>query len=111
MPLAEALRRLTTEQAGAIVVVDGAGRPDAVVNEEAVSATPEQRRPWVSVSTVARSAAGGLTLDSGLSGGDILTAIQAHPATEYVVVDAQGVLVGVLSAADIARVLSPAGAR
>jgi Zn-dependent protease/CBS domain-containing protein len=108
LPLAEALRRLAAEQAHGIVVVDGAGRPDAVVNEEAVSATPEPRRPWVSVGTLARSVAGGLTLSADLRGGDILAAIQAHPAPEYVVVDAHGQLVGVLAAADIARVLSPA---
>jgi CBS domain-containing protein len=111
MPLAEALRRLAAHQAGGIVVVDGSGRPDAVVNEGAVSATPEQRRPWVSVGSVARSIADGLLLDAGLSGKDILTVIQEHPATEYVVVDAEGGLVGVLAAADVARVLAPAGSR
>ncbi|MEP6697666.1 MAG: M50 family metallopeptidase [Pseudonocardiales bacterium] len=111
LPLAEALRRLTEQRAGGIVVVDGAGRPDAVVNEDAVSSTPEQRRPWVTVATVARSVADGLTLQADLRGNDVLTALQAHPATEYVVVDSQGFLVGVLAAADLARVLSPAGAR
>ncbi len=108
MPLAEALRRLSDEQAGGIVVVDRDGRPDAVVMEQAVSATPERRRPWVSVGAVARSVAGGLTLNAGLSGSDMVTAIQAHPATEYVVVDDRGGLVGVLTTADVAGVLSPA---
>lgn len=110
-PLAEALRRLADEQAGGIVVVDASGRPDAVVNEQAVAATPEQRRPWVTVGTVARSIAGGLTLDAELSGNDVLSALQAHPAPEYVVVDAAGGLVGVLTTADLAYVLSPAAAR
>ncbi len=107
LPLSEALRRLAAERAGAIVVVDGLGRPDAVVNEQAVAATPEQRRPWVTVATVARSIADGLTLAADLSGNDVLTALQAHPATEYIVVDADGGLVGVLAAADLAYVLSP----
>lgn len=111
LPLAEALRRLAADEAGGIVIVDGSGVPDAVVNEGAVSATPEQRRPWVSVGTVARSIADGLILDAGLSGNDILSVFQAHPASEYVVVDARGGLVGVLAAADVARVLSPATSR
>jgi len=111
MPLAEALRRLTAEHAGGIVVVDRDGCPHAVVVEQAVSATPEKRRPWVSVGAVARSVSGGLTLDAGLSGSDMVTAIQANPATEYVVVDDRGGLVGVLTTADVAGVLRPAAAR
>ncbi len=111
MPLAEALRRLGEEQAGGIVVVDRSGRPEAVVIEEAVSATPEQRRPWVSVGSVARSVADGLTLNADLGGTEIVAAIQAHPATEYVVVDRFGTLVGVLTTADVAGVLNPVGAR
>lgn len=108
LPLAEALRRLTEHQAGGIVVIDGKGRPDAVVVEEAVSATPEQRRPWVTVGAVARSLADGLTLRADLVGTDIVSAIRAHPATEYVVVDDEGSLVGVLRSADVAGVLAPA---
>ncbi len=111
MPLAEALRRLVAERAGGIVVVDGNGVPGAVVNEGAVSATPEQRRPWVSVSAVARSTADGLILNADLRGNDVLSVLRAHPATEYVVVDSRGGLVGVLAAADINRVLSPAASR
>jgi Zn-dependent protease/CBS domain-containing protein len=111
MPLAEALRRLADQQAGGIVVVDRDGRPDAVVMEQAVSATPERRRPWVNVGAVARSVAGGLTLPAELSGSDMVSAIQAHPATEYVVVDDRGGLVGVLTTADVAGVLQPATAR
>ncbi|MGB9378650.1 MAG: site-2 protease family protein [Mycobacteriales bacterium] len=108
LPLAEALRRLTEQQAGGIVVVDSDGNPSAVVVEEAVSATPEQRRPWVTVGAVARALGDGLTMRADLIGSDIVTAIQAHPATEYVVLDDRGGLVGVLRAADVAGVLQPA---
>ncbi len=111
MPLAEALRRLADSHAGGIVVVDGDGRPDAVVVEQAVSATPERRRPWVTVGAVARSVAGGLTLDGDLTGSAVVSAIQAAPATEYVVVDDRGLLIGVLTSADVAGVLQPAPAR
>jgi len=108
LPLAEALRRLVEHEAGGIVIVDSQGRPEAVVVEEAVSATPEQRRPWVTVGAVGRSIADGLTLRADLIGNDIVSAIQANPATEYVVVDDDGGLVGVLRAADVAGVLAPA---
>ncbi len=55
LPLAEAVRRAQEEQAGSIVVLDATGRPSAIVNEAAVLATPEDRRPWLPVSAVARS--------------------------------------------------------
>jgi len=108
LPLAEALRRLTEHQAGGIVIVDGKSRPDAVVVEEAVSAVPEQRRPWVTVGAVARSLTGGLIMGADMIGNEIVSAIQANPATEYVVVDSEGGVVGVLTSADVASVLAPA---
>lgn len=109
LPLAEALRRRTEQGASSIVVVDGRGRPDGVVSEDAVAATPEQRRPWVTVGAVARAAADGLTLRADLIGSDIVSAIQARPAAEYVVVDDAGGVVGVLRSADVADLLAPAG--
>ena len=47
-------------EAGSIVTVTSAGQPVGLVNEAAVLATPEDRRPWVAVSTVSR------TLEDGL---------------------------------------------
>jgi Zn-dependent protease len=61
LPLSEAVRRAQEAHAGSIVTVTGAGRPVGVVNEAALLATPEDRRPWMSVSAVAR------TLEEGLS--------------------------------------------
>ena len=110
MPLAEALRRLQAAGARGIVVVTGTGIPEAVVVEQAVSATPEQRRPWVNVSAVARSVRDGLTIPADLGGEDLVEAMQANPASEYVVVDRRGGLVGVLSVRDVAAVLDPAAA-
>jgi Zn-dependent protease len=110
-PLSEALRRLGETGARGIVVVDRDGHPGAVVIEEAVAATPEQRRPWISVSAVARGLDAGLLLPADLAGEDVLQAIQSNPASEYVVVDRAGRLVGVLATADVAAVLDPAAAR
>ena len=61
LPLAEAVRRAQEAQAGSIVTVTGVGAPVGIVNEAALLATPEDRRPWVAVSTVARSLEDGLT--------------------------------------------------
>ena len=56
LPLAEAVRRAQDAEAGSIVTVTTGGHPVGVVNEAALLATPEDRRPWVAVSTVARDA-------------------------------------------------------
>lgn len=101
LPLAEGLRRAEGAQAGAMVVVTGDGRPSAVVNEAAVTATPPERRPWVSCSAVARDVSPGLLLDADLEGEALLRAMQTTPATEYVLVEPSGDVYGVLATADV----------
>lgn len=103
LPLAEAVRRARDEQAGSIVTVTGAGVPDGIVSEAAVTATPEERRPWVATSTVARSLAPGLRLPAELSGEDLVRALTSTPASEYLLVDGEGRVVGVLATADVDR--------
>jgi len=106
--LAEAVRRAQAAGARALVVVGPDGRPRALVNEAAVAATPEERRPWVDVATVARSMETGLLLPAHLTGEDLVRAIQALPATEYLVVDPDGSPVGVLTTADVDAALAAA---
>lgn len=101
LPLAEAVRRAREEQAGSLVTVDSEGRPVGIVNEAAVLATPEDRRPWVATSTVARSLADGLTLPAHLHGEDLIRAIQRVPSTEYLLVAPDSSIVGVLATADV----------
>jgi Zn-dependent protease/CBS domain-containing protein len=110
MPLAEALRRATVAGARAVVVVDNDGLPAALMNGGAVDATPEARRPWVPLSSVARPLAAGLVLDSRLQGERVLDAVRATPATEYLVVSPGGDVVGVLATVDIAAALEPRAA-
>jgi len=107
LPLAEAVRRAHQAQARGVVVVDGAGAPEAVVSEAAVKAVPEQRRPWVSVSTVARRLVEGMVLDAALAGEPLLAAMRAVPATEYVVHDAGTGTYRVLVTADVAAAVTP----
>jgi Zn-dependent protease len=101
LPLAEAVRRAQDAHAGSIVTVTGSGRPIGVVSEAALLATPEERRPWVAVSTVARGLDDGLRLPATITGEDLVLAISRTPAAEYVLVEEDGSIYGVLSTADV----------
>lgn len=100
-PLAEAVRRAQEIDAGSIVTVTSAGRPAGIVSEAAVRATPEERRPWVAVSTVARTLEEGTTLPATIAGQDLVTAIGQHPADEYLLLEEDGSVWGVLTIADL----------
>lgn len=103
LSVAEAVRRAQEAEAGSIVTVDAAGRPLGIVNEAAVQATPEDRRPWVPASSVARSLVQGMTLPVGIAGEDLIRAITFLPAHEYLLVDEEGSIYGVLATADVDR--------
>lgn len=101
LPLAEAVRRAQDERAGSIVVLDSTGRPSAIVNEAAVLATPDDRRPWLPVSAVARSLEPGLTIPADMSGEPLILAMQKAPASEYLLVHPDGSIFGVLVTDDV----------
>ena len=103
LPLAEAVRRAQQAEAGSIVTVTGGGHPVGVVNEAALLATPEDRRPWVAVSTVARTLDEGLSLPATITGEDLILAISRTPAAEYVLLEEDGSIYGVLATADVDR--------
>ncbi len=103
LPLAEAVRRARAASATGIVTTTTDGRPVGVVSDEAVRAVPEERTPWLAVSTVARSLAAGRALPVGISGEDLLAALRRTPASEYVLVAEDGSVHGVLATADIIR--------
>jgi Zn-dependent protease/CBS domain-containing protein len=105
LSVAEALRRLWEGKARGLVLVDAADHPAAIVDEIRVNAIPPERRPWVPLSTVARPLEAGLVLNRGLAGADLLAAIRATPASEYLVVDDQGAPAGILATADLAAAL------
>ncbi|RGD58769.1 CBS domain-containing protein [Kitasatospora xanthocidica] len=107
-PLGEALRRAREAGAGAVIVVDGRGEPIALVRESAVRSVPEHRRPWVAVGPLARDLEPGLRLDADLGGEDLLRAVQATPAGEYLVVEPDGRVYGVAALSDIEQRLTAA---
>ena len=103
LPLAEAVRRAQQAEAGSIVTVSADGTPQGIVSEAAVTAMPADRRPWVAVSAVARTMEEGLTLPATVAGEDLILAISRRPAEEYLLVEADGQIYGVLSTADVDR--------
>jgi Zn-dependent protease/CBS domain-containing protein len=105
-PLAEAIRQADAAGARAVVVVDHDSKPIAIVNEAAVMATPPQRRPWIDTGSMARSIDPNLVLNADLQGMALLDALRRAPATEYLLVDQSGQVVGVLAARDLDQVFA-----
>ncbi len=101
LPLAEAIRRADLAQARALVVVDHDAKPIAIVNEGAVMATPEQRRPWIDAGSLARTLDPDMILSADLSGMDLIEAVRKAPASEYLLVEPSGEVYGVLATADL----------
>ncbi|MFJ7076626.1 site-2 protease family protein [Streptomyces sp. NPDC098781] len=110
-PLSEALRRANDAGARALVVVDADGNPLSLVREAAIVGVPEHRRPWVAVSGLAQDLTDGMRVSAELAGEELLDALRANPATEYLVVEETGEIFGVLSAADVERAFVKAMAR
>jgi hypothetical protein len=87
-------------------VVDHDSKPIAIVNENAVTATPPQRRPWIDTGSMARSIDPSLVLNADLQGMALLDAIRRAPATEYLLVDSTGQVYGVLATRDLDQVFA-----
>jgi Zn-dependent protease/CBS domain-containing protein len=111
LPVSEAVRRAREADARALVVVDSLGKPSGLVSEAAVNALPEGRQPWVAVSDLARPVDASLVLRTDMNGEALLSAVQATPATEYLVVDKSGAVCGVLARIDLVAALQAAGLR
>jgi Zn-dependent protease/CBS domain-containing protein len=101
LPLAEAIRRAQEANAGSVVIVSHDGHASGIVNEAAVVSTPAERRPWLPVGDVARRIEDGLSLPADLSGEPLLRAMNRTPASEYVLVEPDGSIFGVLVATDV----------
>jgi Zn-dependent protease len=105
LSVAEALRRAWSGQARGLVIVDATDAPRAIVDEARIGAVPPDRRPWTLVDSVARPLEPGLVLSRSLSGEDLLAAVQATPAHEYLVINPDGSPAGILATADLAAAL------
>ena len=101
VPLAEAVRRAQAANARALVIVDHENTPTAIVNEAAVQATPDERRPWIDVGSLARTLEPGMVLSADLSGMELIKAVQQAPASEYLLIEPSGRVFGVMAASDL----------
>jgi Zn-dependent protease len=111
VPLAEALRQAREAQVGSIVVVTRNDRPLGVVNEHAVAAAPEDRRPWMSTGSVTTRLERGMTLPADIAGEALVRAMHARPAMEYLLVEQDGSIFGVLVTADVDAAFSRSSGR
>jgi len=104
-PVAEAMRQLTEAGARSIVVIDGQGRTRALVREGEVARLPAAGRPWATVDELSRPLEQGLILADDLPGEQLLERVRSTPASEYLVVGADGISRGVLATSDLAKAL------
>jgi Zn-dependent protease len=106
--LGEAQRRAAEDDRPglALAVADSSGRILALVDPVGAARVPVERRPWVAVDTVARGVDGLPALSAGMSGEQVVRAVQEHPGAQYLVTAGEDVL-GVLHVADLAGVLEP----
>jgi Zn-dependent protease/CBS domain-containing protein len=102
-PVSESVRLAAEAQAGAVVVIDGDGKPHALVSESAVAAIAPNQRPWTNVGEVATRIGAGHIIGVNDTGEEILATLRKNPASEYLVLDAQGQVYGVLATADVER--------
>src|SRR6266540_3700090 len=91
-----------------VALTVGSGAPLAVVDEPVAAAVPAGRREEVRIDSLARGLDPGRTIPAGLRGADVLRAVQGDPAAQYLVTSG-GDVVGVLRAADVARLLAARG--
>ncbi len=106
MSIAEAVRRAQSEGVGAILTHTTTGEVSGVVSEGALSTVEEERRPWQAISSVARPIADTPTLMADIPGAELLRVLGTQPAAEYLLVDPDHQIFGVLMASDIEAALA-----
>ncbi|WP_328324291.1 site-2 protease family protein [Kribbella sp. NBC_00382] len=100
-PISEAVRLAAGAQAGAVVVIDGEDKPHALVSESAVNSVAQNQRPWTTVGEVATRIGAGHIIGVNDTGEEILAILRENPASEYLVLDANGAVYGVLATTDV----------
>ncbi len=105
LSIAEGVRRAQEAGAGAIVLHIGSGQIVGIVSEGALATIPEDRRPWQSLSSVARPLDDGEALSADISGDELLSVLRSRPAPEYLLVDEDHQIYGVLASTDIESAL------
>ena len=100
-PLERAVQIAQAAAAGGVVTLDATGRVAGLVNEAAVVAVPPERRAWVPTASVARTIEPGVQLSADLTGEELVLAISRHPAPEFLLLEPDGTVYGLLATADV----------
>lgn len=103
LSVAEALRRAWDARARGLVLIDPAAQPTAIVDEARIGSVPPARRPWTSVSDVARPIEPGLLVPDNVDAAGLLRRMQETPAHEYLVMSADGNAAGIITSRDFVR--------
>jgi Zn-dependent protease/CBS domain-containing protein len=103
LSVAEAVRRAQEAEAGGIATHTIDGRVTGIVNEIALEAVPTERRPWLAVSQVSRSVEDGMRLPADSAGEQLIRAMTSTPAAEYLLIEPDGGVYGILTSADVER--------
>ena len=103
LPISEAVRRAGEAHAGGILIHASDDQLTGIVSESALLAVPERQRPWQPISTVARRVEDGLVLPADIAGQDLIAAISHLPAEEYVLIEEDRSIYGVLVTRDVDR--------
>ncbi len=93
----QAARRLLRDHPGAALILTGpAGQPEAVVDEGALLAVPEEAAPTTAVTATARRLAAGAYVPEGAEGQELVQFLARLEGSEYAVVNRQGSVTGLL---------------
>ncbi|MFJ6002794.1 site-2 protease family protein [Arthrobacter sp. NPDC092385] len=105
-----AARRLLRENQGAAVVVTGAaGVPEAVVDEGALLAVPEEAAGTTSVNATARRLAAGAYVPEWAEGQELVQFLARLEGSEYAVIDRQGAVTGLLHQRTVVQAITGKG--
>ena len=100
--LATAAAAAAAAGAGDVVVLDVYGRPAALVDTREAASVPALRADLVQASEVAHALPAGSVIDLTLQGEQLIELLERTPHAQYVVLDEQQQVVGVLAWDDVA---------
>lgn len=104
--VAEAVQLAVDAEAGAIVLQNAIGEITGIVNQVATASVPIERRPWLPVVQVSNSYDPTLAISADLEGEDLIRTISLRPANDYLLLQQDGSVLGVLNVGDLDRVFS-----
>ncbi|MEG9248222.1 site-2 protease family protein [Arthrobacter sp. Soc17.1.1.1] len=105
-----AARRLLRENPGAAVVVTGAsGMPEAVVDETALLAVPEEAEGTTPVNAAARRLAAGAYVPEWAEGQELVQFLARLEGNEYAVINRQGAVTGLLHQRTVVHAITGKG--